>query len=157
VRGPVPIAYALPRAALVTVAIDDLRGHRVRNLVPALARPRGRNVEPWDGLDDNGRPVPPGPYRSRILIHDPIHLKWVLSFANPGNPTWNTPDGRGAFYADHTAPQAVAAAGNSVALGCPMGEAGPPLIGCDLSGQKRWGQAPRGPLCEASAPAVRGA
>jgi hypothetical protein len=142
-RGPVPIPYALPRAGLVTVAIDDARGRRVRNLVAALSRPTGRNVEYWDGRDDSGKPLPPGSYRSRFVVHDPIRVNWVLSFANPGNPTWNTPDGRGAFYADHTPPQAVAAGGDFVALACPMGEAGPPLIGCDLSGQKLWGQANR--------------
>jgi hypothetical protein len=139
VQGPVTISYTLPRDARVSLAIEDESGHRVRNLVPALPRKKGKNTEKWDGLDDDGKPVPPGKYRFKAIYHDTIHANYALSFANPGNPTWSTPDGRGAFYGDHTAPQAAAAAGQYVALACPMGEAGQHLIGLDLSGQRLWG------------------
>jgi len=137
--GPVEIAYDLPKDARVTLAIDDAKGHRVRNLVAAQARKAGKNIEKWDGLDDSGKPVLPGDYTFKALSHDGIHLKYALSFANPGNPSWGTDDGRGAFYGDHTAPQAAAAAGNFVALATPMGEAGKHLIGTDLDGQRLWG------------------
>ena len=66
-----------------------------------------------------------------------------MSFASPGNPSWDTPDGRGAFYGDHSAAQAAAAGGDYVALACPIGEAGKHLIGCDLNGQRLWGLANR--------------
>jgi len=52
---PVPITYNLPKDALVTVAINDAQGNRVRNLIPALPRTQGPNTEYWDGLDDNGK------------------------------------------------------------------------------------------------------
>jgi hypothetical protein len=141
--GPVAIPYTLPRAARVTLAINDATGRRVRNLVPAQPRKKGKNTEYWDGLDDNGLPVPPGKYTYTALSHQGIHANWTMSFCSPGNPTWGTPDGRGAFYGDHTAAQAVAAAGQYVALACPMGEAGQHLIGCDLTGQRLWGLANR--------------
>ncbi|MDQ3813546.1 MAG: hypothetical protein M3347_06300, partial [Armatimonadota bacterium] len=101
------------------------------------------NVERWDSLADDGQSLPPGDYSYKALYHKGIHANWIMSFANPGNPTWDTPDGRGAFYGDHTNPQAVAAGGNYVALACPMGEAGKHLIGCDLNGQRLWGLANR--------------
>jgi len=142
-EGPVQIAYDLPAEARVTVAIDDANGRRVRNLAAALPRKAGRNVEEWDGLDDNGKLVEPGEYAFKGLYHPGIHVNWTMSFCNPGNPTWGTPDGRGAFYGDHTNPQAAAAGGSYVALACPMGEAGQHLIGCDLSGQRLWGLANR--------------
>ncbi|HEY3280864.1 MAG TPA: FlgD immunoglobulin-like domain containing protein [Armatimonadota bacterium] len=142
-HGPVPIGYSLPRASRVTIAIDDGRGRRVRTLLPALPRPKGKVTDYWDGLDDEGKPAPPGRYTFKGLYHDPIHLNWVLSYANPGNPPWQTPDGRGAFYGDHSAARSVATSGDYVALACPIGEAGQPLIGCDLKGQRLWGQANR--------------
>lgn len=138
--GPVKISYTLPYAARVTLAINDANGQRVRNLVPAQPRKKGKNTERWDGLDDNGKPVPPGKYAYTAIYHQGIHTNWIMSFANPGNPTWDTADGKGAYYGDHTPPSAAAAAGNYVALGCPVGEAGQNLIGCDLNGRRIWGQ-----------------
>ncbi|MFZ2658051.1 MAG: FlgD immunoglobulin-like domain containing protein [Victivallales bacterium] len=137
--GPVDISYDLPKDARVTLAVDDKDGKRVRNLIAAASRKAGRNVEKWDGLDDEGKPVPAGDYKFKAIYHDGIHVNYVMSFANPGNPTWDTSDGRGAFYGDHTAPHAAAAAGDYVALACPMGEGGRYLIGLNLDGQKLWG------------------
>ena len=141
--GPVEIAYDLPKDAKVTLAIDDANGHRLRNLIAAQSRQAGKNIERWDGLDDSGKPVLPGDYTFQALAHDGIHLQYALSFANPGNPSWQTDDGRGAFYGDHTAPQAAAAGGKFVALATPMGEAGKHLIATDLDGQRLWGLANR--------------
>jgi len=137
-EGPVEIRYELPKDARVTLAIDDAEGRRVRNLLPAAARKAGKNVERWDGLNDAGKPVEPGEYRFKIISHDGIHASYTMSFANPGNPSWRTPDGRGGFYGDHTAPMAAAAGGNYAALATPMGEAGPHLMGLNLDGQKLW-------------------
>ena len=141
--GVVPVPYTAPKAGRVTLAIDDAQGRRVRNLTAAQARAVGANTEKWDGLDDAGKPVPPGEYRLRGLVHDGIRANWLMSFSSPGNPPWSTPDGKGAFYGDHTAPQAAASAGDYVALACPMGEGGQHLIACDLTGQRLWGLANR--------------
>ncbi len=138
-QGPIEIRYKLPKDARVTLAIDDSKGTRIRNLVAALPRKKGANIEKWDGLDDNGKLAAPGNYKFTALYHDGVHVNYVMSFANPGNPSWDTANNRGAFYGDHTAPQAVAAAGDYVALATPMGEAGKHLIGCDLNGRRLWG------------------
>ncbi|XHR29820.1 MAG: FlgD immunoglobulin-like domain containing protein [Chthoniobacteraceae bacterium] len=143
VTGPVEITYILPEDSRVTLAIEDPAGKRIRNLIPALPRLKGANTEHWDGLDDNGKVVPPGKYVFKALRHQGLHTTYLASFANPGNPTWETPDNHGSFYGDHTPPQAVAAAGDVVALACPMAEAGKQVIGCDLTGQRLWGLAGR--------------
>ena len=142
-QGPIDIAYELPKDARVTLALDDASHKRVRNLVAAQDRVKGKNVEHWDGLDDNGQPLPPGEYQFSAIYHDGIHLNYAMSFANPGKPTWQTSDGRGSFYADHSAAQGVAAGGDYLAFACPIGEAGPSVIGCDLTGQRLWGLANR--------------
>ena len=144
--GPELISYTLPKDARVTIAIDDQDGKRVRNLIAALPRKAGKNAERWDGLDDNGVPVQPGAYKWKGLYHDGIRINWDMSFASPGNPPWDTADLRGAFYGDHSPAEAGAAAGDYVALACPIGEAGRHLIGCDLDGQRLWGLAQRSGL-----------
>jgi hypothetical protein len=143
-EGPVAIAYDLPADARVTLALDDASGRRVRNLLAAAERKKGRQTELWDGLDDAGEPVEPGTYSVKGLAHDGLHVTYVTSFASPGRPGWGTADGKGAFYGDHTAPQAVACGpGDRLALACPMGEAGQHLIGVDLDGRRQWGLANR--------------
>lgn len=142
-QGPVEISYKLPYDARVTLAINDANGNRVRNLLPALPRKKGKNIDRWDGLDDMGKPVPIGRYTYTALYQKGVHANYIMSFNNPGNPTWQTSDGKGAFYGDHTSAQAAASAGDYVALGCPLGEAGQHLIGCDLTGQRLWGLANR--------------
>ena len=142
-EGPVALAYDLPKDARVTLAVDDAAGRRVRNLLAAAPRKAGRNTDLWDGLDDRGDVVQPGAYTLKGLYHDGLRLTYALSFASPGRPGWQTADGKGAYYGDHTAAQAVAAGPDRLALGCPMGEAGQHLIGVDMNGQRQWGLANR--------------
>ena len=143
-EGPVKIAYTLAKDQRVTLAIDDAQGRRVRNLLAAAERSAGANVDLWDCLDDRGNLVPPGAYTVKGLNHDGLHLTYEGSFASPGNPGWNTADGKGAYYGDHTPPEAVAfGPGERGAIACAMGEAGAHLIGVDLQGRRQWGLANR--------------
>lgn len=143
-EGPIKIAYTLDRDQRVTLAIDDASGHRIRNLLAAAERKAGANVDLWDGLDDAGQLVSPGHYTVKGLSHDSLHVLYAGSFASPANPPWNTADGKGSYYGDHTPPEAVAfGPGELGALACPMGEAGAHLIGVDLQGRRQWGLANR--------------
>ncbi|HOX24919.1 MAG TPA: FlgD immunoglobulin-like domain containing protein [Candidatus Krumholzibacteria bacterium] len=55
------IAYELPAAGRVDLAIYDLRGRLVRTLVKA-ERPAGPSTAVWDGCDGAGRPCASGVY-----------------------------------------------------------------------------------------------
>jgi len=59
------IAFALPSAERVTLAIYDLAGRRVRALVDG-ARPAGTQGVTWDGTDARGESVPAGIYVYRL-------------------------------------------------------------------------------------------
>jgi len=130
-QGPAEIHYDLPEDGRVTLAIDDAAGKRIRNLTGALPRLKGPNTEHWDGLDDDGKVVTPGDYTFKALYHQGIHTNFVFSFANPS--------AHNGFYADHSAAHAAAAAGDYVALACPIGEAGHPIVGLDINGKTLWG------------------
>lgn len=63
------VAFTLTRAdADADVLVIDGFGRRVRALEQAADLAAGRQELSWDGRDDDGRPVPPGPYALRIVL-----------------------------------------------------------------------------------------
>lgn len=65
VRGEGAIAFALPRAAIASLRIFDVRGRCVRTLLDGAA-PGGESVVAWDGRDDAGHLLPDGVYMYRL-------------------------------------------------------------------------------------------
>ena len=65
VRGPVTLRFALAREGHVSLAVYDLTGRRVRDLVVG-ARPAGEHAITWDLRDEGGRAVGAGLYIARL-------------------------------------------------------------------------------------------
>ena len=61
------VGFELAAYSEVGVAIYDVSGHRVRELVRG-ARPAGRYWIPWDGRDDRGHTVSSGVYMVRLTL-----------------------------------------------------------------------------------------
>lgn len=131
--------YDLPKETTASVTLINSQGDRVRNIVAAESRPMGKVIESWDGLDDAGRVLPPGEYTWKGLYHDPFKLKYVMGVSNGGTPSYNTPDGKGAWGGDWGMPTDICFAGERAALVWDGSEAGTGLIGLDGKGQKQWG------------------
>jgi len=53
-------------AVRVRLAVYDLRGRRVRDLLEGVRAGGGHYAVPWDGRDDRGRPLPSGVYLYRL-------------------------------------------------------------------------------------------
>jgi flagellar hook assembly protein FlgD len=64
----VAVNWTLTAPASAEVVVESLTGRRVRTVAAALAAPAGQNQATWDGRDDDGRPVPAGAYRCRVLV-----------------------------------------------------------------------------------------
>jgi glucose/arabinose dehydrogenase len=64
-RDVLPLAYALPAAAQAQIAVFDVRGRRVRELLNA-ATAAGTHQVTWDGADDAGRQLGAGVYFIRL-------------------------------------------------------------------------------------------
>jgi PAS domain-containing protein len=64
-REAIRIVYFLPSAAVSRVAIFDAQGRIVRRL-PRPEPFAGWRVAEWDGLDGEGRRIPPGSYWVRV-------------------------------------------------------------------------------------------
>jgi len=136
-----------PQAASLSAAVWSAQGELVRTLpsMAPLVLESGRAIVRWDGLDDDGRPLPPGQYTIKFLTHRGVSERWLTSLHNAGVPPWKTDDGTGAWGGDHGVPVAAAAGGGRVFLSWGFSEAGFTTIAVDeqLSPdgkpRKRWG------------------
>ncbi|MCY3023687.1 MAG: hypothetical protein NTW87_32300, partial [Planctomycetota bacterium] len=142
---PLKVAYTMPYDGQVTLAIDDAKGKRVRNLVACVNRTAGAQVEAWDGRDDKGTLLPPGDYTVKGITHKPLHLSYELTVNCSGSPpwwksgSWGDQLGPGSWLADHCPPNDVTAIGDRVFIGAIVAESGHTILACDLSGTKVWG------------------
>ena len=117
--GSIALAYALPTGGGerdVTIAIDNASGKRVRNLFGQYPRKAGENKDFWDGLDDDGRPVPAGKYNVTVVDHQPVEVKFFNSLYNAATPPWVTESGRKLWGANHGNPSGAAARGEVTLL-----------------------------------------
>lgn len=138
-EGPVAIPYDLPTRGFVTLVIEGQTGKRIRNLIGDYPRAAGRNVDYWDGLDDEGRLAAPGQYRVRGLFHQGLDVRYAFSFGNPSMPPWPSADGRGGWLANHTNPMTVLADEERIYVSAPESEGPHPLIALDYDGNQVWG------------------
>jgi hypothetical protein len=144
---PLEISFTLPEKRIVSLAIDDAEGRRVRNFPARLEMDAGEQRVGWDLKDDSGALVMPGTYTWKAITHPGLQLKYELTpypnvaMVAPENSPWlNGEGGPGGWLADHTPPKAVCAAGDDrVFLSAPTCESGVALIECDLEGRKSWG------------------
>ena len=148
-----PLALEIPladaQATHVSAAVFAADGQLVRTLPVTVLSPdaKAKSVSVrWDGLDDDGAPLPPGKYEVRTLTHRGIGQKWVTSLHNAGTPPWRTDDNRGSWGGDHGSPIAAASDGRRVYLGWGISEAGWAVIAAEPrlvspeKAQKLWGQ-----------------
>jgi len=153
---PLTLDVRLPdrSARSVSMAVFDDKDQLVRTLpvitrdpnnLPRVSNPREVTVK-WDGLDDDGRPLPPGKYAAKVLTHRGIGQKYVASLHNAGNPPWRTDDGTGSWGGDHGQPIGATSDGERVYLAWQISEAGWALVAMkkdftpDGKVQKLWGQ-----------------
>jgi FlgD Ig-like domain len=77
------ISFRLRRSDKLTLTLLDADGKRVRKLVDGERRRRGPQQFVWDGRDDDGRLLPEGAYRPKvvlgradrtIVLPNPIHI-----------------------------------------------------------------------------------
>ncbi|MFW6038969.1 MAG: FlgD immunoglobulin-like domain containing protein, partial [bacterium] len=136
---PLTFRYELPREGETTIQLFNQDNESVRILVPQQRRPEGINTESWDGLDDDGEPLPAGEYTWRGVVHDPLEMKYRFSVHNSGNPPHPTDDNTGGWGGDHGEPRAALALEDGMILAWSSAEYGWGIIRVDLDGQKQWG------------------
>jgi len=73
----VTIRLEVPRAALATVDIVDVRGRHVRRVVQANLAAGSHDLT-WDGADDRGRATASGVYFARLHVGDESRLSKLM-------------------------------------------------------------------------------
>ena len=136
---PLTFSYDVPEDSELTVQLIDSENMIVRTLVAQGKRNAGKAVEKWDGMDDQGRPLPAGTYRWKGIYHESISAKWRFSVHNSGNPPYPTPDNRGGWGGDHGSPTTVVAVPGGMLLGWGGAEFGWGIIRVNAQGRKLWG------------------
>lgn len=157
----VPVTVKLDSETYLTLVIEDTQGNRIRNLIGETRLPAGEHTFYWDGYNEGRRigafqpgegnlvqqRVAPGTYRVRGLVHDGLHLTYENTVYYTGmNTPWKTPDGTGAWLADHSSALGVvfipAGAGspygrqNQVLFSAQLAETGHPFAWVDTGSLK---------------------
>ena len=136
---PLKFGYELPEDGECTIQLFNKNNESVRILIAQQQRSSGVNIEKWDGLDDDGKLLPPGEYVWKGIINKPIKAKYVLSIHNSGDPAYLTDDGKGGWGGDHGIPQTVNALDDGMLLAWDNCEYGWGIIKTDMDGKKIWG------------------
>ncbi len=114
-KARISFDFAQPMDGKATIVVEDEAGKRIRNLVSGADFAKGRHEIVWDGLDENGRPVPPGNYSWRAISHPGISPKHLFSFCNgPGS--------------NHGTLCAATTDGELVFVGTPVSEGGKEMV-----------------------------
>ncbi len=136
---PLEFAYELPEDSQCTVQLFDQAGKSVRILVAQQDRLGGRNIERWDGLDQQGNLLPAGDYVWKGVHNQPIKAEYRFSAHNSGQPAYPTDNNKGGWGGDHGSPQTVCALADGMLLAWDSCEYGWGIIRTDLEGRKQWG------------------
>jgi hypothetical protein len=136
--GSIPITYTLPDDREVTLAIDNSQGVRVRNLIGQYPRKAGAVTDRWDGLDDAGKPVPPGKYTVTLVDHKPVAVKLLNSVYNASTPPWTTDTGGASWGSNHGHPTTIATRGDVIIAGFTGTEGTSGILRCGPDGRMQW-------------------
>jgi len=128
----IPIPYQLDRDAKVSMLITGPDGQVVRELLHADGRSKGPHQEPWDGMDEQGKPVAAGNYAWKLLATQGLTTQYLLTVGTNPTPRWDSwPGNHGA-----ASTVAVDASGMYVATGC--GEGTILAVKQTMDGRRLW-------------------
>ena len=123
------ISYTLPAPGRVSLAVYDAAGRQVRTLLNAAPQTAGPRSVAWDGLDRDGRPVPPGPYGWRLVRSPGLRAEYLLALG--------TSVGIHHWPGQHGGPSMVAMTGDTILVGGNP-EGSPALAGIKTDGAYQW-------------------
>ena len=131
-RAQATVEYTLEREGRTSLAVYDKQGRQIRTLLSAATQPAGRHAAEWDGLDRDGRPLPPGEYDWRLISSPGVKAEYLLSIGTSVGPEH--------WPCQHGGPAAVAVSGDAFVMGG-SSEGSPVLSKADFAGKVIWSRA----------------
>jgi hypothetical protein len=138
----VPITVLVPRPSKVSVNIFDADGSVLREIIGGEAHAAGPLTVRWDGKDQWGTPMAPGPYRWGAYFSNGVSPQFMGGFGKTSETYHETADGRGGWGADHSDPIDVAADAGGMYFLWPVAEAGRNIVKTDYAGKILWRKTP---------------
>ena len=127
--GELTIDYGLKKDGNVSVAVYNSDGVLVREIARAERQAAGKHTLRWDGLDQLGRPVPPGDYTWKLLHTQGLTSEYLLSI---GTQTLERH-----WPGQHGGIEAVVIVGNDMFLAS-SAEGSPGMVKVSLDGTYQW-------------------
>jgi len=126
---PIDLPPAGGQPGQISAAVYDSRDRMVRELARALPAGADRRTLRWDGLDMQGRPVPPGDYEWRSLETQGLRSEYLMSVGTSVGDRW--------WPGNHGGPGAIVVAEDSFVVAAHP--EGPPLLArASLAGGVVW-------------------
>ncbi|MCL6102931.1 MAG: hypothetical protein M1292_10640, partial [Bacteroidetes bacterium] len=139
----VPIKIAVPEDSMeISVNVIDEAGKVIRELAGGAKCTKGTYTTYWDGYDAWGKPVKPGKYKWGAYLHKGLEAEFEGSVGTSGNPTYPTPDGKGAWGGDHSNPVDCTSDESGFYFLWPVAEAGKAIVKTDFNGKVLWRKTP---------------
>jgi hypothetical protein len=124
------ITYDIKTAGNVSLAIYNEKGHMVRELLRAKPQEAGSHTIKWDGLDRQGKPVPPGTYTWKLLESQGLEAEYLL--------TLGTNVGINGWPGVHGGPSSVTVSGDQMFMAGAGSETAPGIASAKLDGTFVW-------------------
>ena len=149
VLGAVRIPFEVDENVQASFGLYTPENQLVRILGQAVSLNAGQHRIYWDGLDLFGNIVPAGTELQFKAIMNPglrAFYEFTVGHAQPRQPWGGVVAGdglnqiHGGWLGDHSSPNAAAAIGDYIVLGCFLAEHGDNVIMVDLDGNKIWGE-----------------
>ncbi len=135
VSADTSISYKLAKDGKVSLAINNQSGQLVRRLHVGDDMKSGHHLAHWDGLDEAGRPLPPGEYEWRLVNSQGIRSQFLTCLG--------TSDGYWHWPGAHEGPGSVEVVGDTVIMAAHLVEGSPQYVAWDLkTGKVKWYQKP---------------
>lgn len=149
VLGAIRLPVELAESGVASFGLYTPEGQLVRILGQAVRMNAGQHRIYWDGLDLFGNIVPADTELLFKTITNPglkAYYEFTVGHAQPHQPWGGAVAGEGldqvygGWLGDHSTPNAAAAIGDYVVLGCLLAEHGDNVILVDREGNKIWGE-----------------
>lgn len=126
------VAYAVPKAGRVSLAVYDRDGRMVRTLHAGTPHAAGKHAAAWDGLDRYGRPLPAGEYTWKLVATSGLRAEFITQVGQNVIPAWERATG------NHEAPVGVAIDATGLYRVGATNEGGHYALKTDLDGRHVW-------------------
>jgi len=129
---PAEFEYAITQSGSVSAAVYDAEGRLVRTLLTGERKSAGRHRLAWDGLDRDGRPMPIGCYRWKVLRTPGFRAEYVTSLGiNPRSARHDR------WVGNHGGAASVAVDASGLYAAAQVTETAPVLLKQTLDGTRR--------------------